>query len=522
MSKKVYTDDLLKKYKTFVEVITPYLNINDYLSGKNFDLVIDITKSIYIVIEEIEHIMKQLYDEDDEDDDEDDEYYVNIQKRLSVLTEQMKLLLLQVNISSKIFKIQQGDYSSQLTKLYDVLNTIITLFYSKEYLDTNYKDMVGIQENIQQDIIKVEDIHIKPTDDNIKLLMMKSVITKLNDYFSLYCVSKNNTELFKIIIYLHLLDNSNMTFRNNDNSYLLDKMNSITLSSSYFESLLIKCKTDIAVYIDELNNENIIDVDVKKTIIDIYENIVTFINTYFIPFNLNLKYNETSDFQIFNNPDFFEKYLIEHIKIYNPSPCENLFKINYNVTSNKINNANIILNKMNDIKHKQNYKIYYFSNNNNKMYYYSIFYKINTKHFLNPTAIINILDNFELHQCLIMNSTFDGNDAYKYGKFLYFLNKILFTYIVIQKSNIICFVNKSKTIADELFAFLNNNKLFNTPSTHVDADGVTQNIKIDNHKCKYLKYTNISFYTKENEPKYHIELILEKFEIKPAAATTSI
>ena len=107
MSKKVYTDDLLKKYKTFVEVITPYLNINDYLSGKNFDLVIDITKSIYIVIEEIEHIMKQLYDEYY---DEDDEYYVNIQKRLSELTEQMKLLLLQVNISSKIFKIQQGDY----------------------------------------------------------------------------------------------------------------------------------------------------------------------------------------------------------------------------------------------------------------------------------------------------------------------------------------------------------------------------------------------------------------------------
>jgi hypothetical protein len=259
---------------------------------------------------------------------------------------------------------------------------------------------------------------------------------------------------------------------------------------------------------------------VKETIIDIYESIVTFINTYFIPFDLNLKYNETSDFKFFNNPDFFEKYLIEHIKIYNPSPCENLFKINYNDMSNKNNNANIILNKMNDIKHKQNYKIYYFSNNN-KMYYYSIFYKINTKHFLNPTDIINIdLDNFELHQCLIMNSTFYGNDAYKYGKFLYFLNKILFTSIVVKKSNIICFVNNSKKIADELFVFLNTNNLFNTPHTS-STETNTQLITIEKHKCKYLKYTNISFYTKDDETKDNIDLILKKFEIKPEAAAAA-
>ena len=292
-------------------------------------------------------------------------------------------------------------------------------------------------------------------------------------------------------------------------------MNSITLLSSYFEPVLQKYKTDIRGYIETTQKNTTINVTVKDTITDIYEYILMVINTYLFPLDLNLKLEETTDFEIFKNPNFFENYLIEHLKIYNPSPCENIFGYNYSDMSKGKTNATIIYDKMKEIKHKQKYTIYHFSNNN-EMYYYSIFYEINTLIFLNPSdpKKLKLLDNFDLHQCLIMNSTFDGNDAYKCGKFLHILNKILFPDPEIQKSKIICFVNNSKIIVDELFGLLNELEVFETIASPTGAS-VTQNIKIGTYQCKYLKYDDISFYIKENEDDNHINLIVEKFTDHP-------
>jgi hypothetical protein len=160
-------------------------------------------------------------------------------------------------------------------------------------------------------------------------------------------------------------------------------------------------------------------------------------------------------------------------------------------------------------KHKENYSFYTFSNDV-QLYYYSVFYKIKTNYFLNPEDQ-HILEKFDLYQCLIMNSMFEGNDPYKYGKYLRFLNEKIFSNY--GKINIICFVNNSKFTADTFFDFLNEHKLFDSESNSTTADNkiIRQNINVENYECQYLKYEHISFYTKKLENNTYINLILEKF-----------
>jgi hypothetical protein len=200
--------------------------------------------------------------------------------------------------------------------------------------------------------------------------------------------------------------------------------------------------------------------------------------------------------------------LIANIKIYNPSPCINDGSDEMKTYEDKI------------YADKQKYNFYYFANDNDKKiyYYYSIFYKIDTKYFLNPSDQ-QILKKFDLHQCLIMNSEFEGTDAYKHGKFLRILNE--FVSSKTNTSKIICFVNNTKKIVDTLFDFLHEKEIY-TPDTP-DSDSAstsssssqsptTQQFKFDEEEYKYLKYDDdsVSFYVNQNEDDKHINLILNQ------------
>lgn len=518
MAKKLYTDELFELHVGFYNVIKPYLSNKDKDIEKNQD----ITKAIFSVIDEVRYIIKKLNNDDDD----------TIKDKLEELQYVIYNIFSQIKISSKIYEIKsQSQFNSKFKQLCLLLNNIITLIYSEIEITKHYEKFIKSHKNCQTEINQVIDVYNKALhdnghDDDDRLELFVELTKLIHHYFLFYFVDNidKDDELFKIMINLYLLDVLNIVnLKNNDNdSDTLEDINNLTLICSYFEPLIKQYKKDINKNIEEVNTDQTILDTIKPTIIDLYEYILTFINTHLIPFDLKLELYYTSDFQIFENPKFFEKYLIEHIKIYNPSPCATLFESTYVDMSDPKYNAKKIYDKMNDIINKQNYTIYHFSNSN-KMYYYSIFYKINTQKFLNPTDAKNILllNNFELHQCLIMNTTFKGNNAYKYGKYLHILNKILFPDIAIQKSNIICFVNKSKGIADELFDFLQNQDLFQTNTSSAtppssSPGGVTQKFIIQTRQSKYLKYDNISFYINENEPDDHINLILKKFEDPPS------
>jgi hypothetical protein len=239
-------------------------------------------------------------------------------------------------------------------------------------------------------------------------------------------------------------------------------------------------------------------------IIDICEFIITIINMRFVPLDLNLQLEASPDFTRFKKNNIFDKYLMDHIKIYNPSPCKTAIEMEEH---------------MNDIyatKYKEKYSFYSFSNDI-QVYYYSIFYKINTMSFLNPSdqKILNLLDDFDLHQCLMMNSMFEGNDPYKYGKFLRILNEILFPEPQVAKTTIICFVNHSKIMVDAMFDFLHKFKLFESSMTATlppPKKGTAQNINVDTYESQYVKYENVSFYTKQKQDIKYINLILENFD----------
>ena len=516
MDKQNYTfvlQGLINIFNTqFEKIIDSDTGIN------NFDD--NVRNTIYEIIFEIDNLIKTWnYAED--------EIKVSLNNIKDIFGNVLRKLIVSANID-KIKNEGSGNFIKTIN-LGSVLNKIISLFFTQDNIS---ETRIRFNDNIQKEITAKYQAYeteagLYPGDTDVLFLDYCSFnIDYVNEYLNLYCVKKENVELFQIIISLYILTSQNKFIKelnsksNIDENDDLKSMNSITLLSSYFEPVLQKYKTDIRGYIETTQKNTTINVTVKETITDIYEYILMVINTSLFPLDLNLKLEETTDFEIFKNPNFFENYLIEHLKIYNPSPCENIFGYNYSDMSKGKTNATIIYDKMKEIKHKQKYTIYHFSNNN-EMYYYSIFYEINTLIFLNPSdpKKLKLLDNFDLHQCLIMNSTFDGNDAYKCGKFLHILNKIVFPVPEIQKSKIICFVNNSKIIVDELFGLLNELELFETNASPTPASptgaSVTQNIKIESYQCKYLKYDDISFYIKENEDDNHINLIVEKFTDHP-------
>ena len=275
---------------------------------------------------------------------------------------------------------------------------------------------------------------------------------------------------------------------------------------SYFEKTI----TDIKVQLNK-----IIKSPSKDIIKDICVYFITFIDTYCISFELKLNSNldlysllnritnRKKDVQI--EKEKFDNYLIENIKIYNPSPCKTIEQMNGDTTPTKN-----YKHEMYDKKYKNNYKCYSFTSKEN-VWYYSVFYKIDLNYFLYSSKIEHSVQNdtFVLFQCLIMNSVFEGNEYYKYGKFFKFLNEMLFPKQDSSQRRIICFVDNTKKLVDYLFDNLNEIDAFISDSTTGFA------FEFESYKSKYSKYDTISFYTKQDDDyidKNVFKLILDKMD----------
>ena len=360
--------------------------------------------------------------------------------------------------------------------------------------------------------IKIPDINIRYNSEELKesleiyLKLFDMILTILS--MNLIANTQENND--KVILRFNIrnfeeihnfFSNSQENDDDDDREPYKKKIDRITLLSSYYEA-------NLRIY-----KQNIVNIKSKmeyEFLKDMCDYVITILDTYLIPFNLNLQLevnNSGFDERINKDTKFFDNYLIDNIKIYNPSPC----KISDEMDAYK--------GFVYQTKHKQKYKFYYFANTK-KIYYYSIFYKIDIKYFLNTNTLDN--GNFDLYQCLIMNSEFKGNDSYKYGKFLVFLNKMLLPAQPeqVERSRILCFVNNTKKIVDVVFKFLKEYDLFQTneqstlpPATPASTPQI-QSVRVDSDECKYLVYDNVSFYVKQDADDKHINLILKQFQNK--------
>ena len=398
-----------------------------------------------------------------------------------------------IYVSEKINKIKENDITNN--NLHKLVHELLNLFISG--LDTLKEQFISLNLEYKEKIISsikfvydekiLIDECIQYTDNVISNLSLKNID------------KDKEPNKYDLIIILNLLDSINSSFHKfeNNEDYKRD-MNNCTLLYSYFELKLRMIKTKLIEIKEEVRSDT-----VNNIIIDMCEFVINIINTRFIPLDLKFNLKTTNDLEQIEIKDIFNNYLMENAKIYDPSPCKPFNYMKNYIETDYWNH------------HKKNYEIYYFVNDKKQLYYYSIFYKINTKSFLNPTDR-NILRDLDLHQCLIMGSVFNGNEPYKYGKFLWILNKFLFSETLVNKSKIICFVKNTKKVVDEVFDFLNTNKLFNEESVATwpatTNKGVTQNVNVDTYKCKYLKYHDVSLYTKQDEDDKYINLIVKKFE----------
>jgi hypothetical protein len=287
-------------------------------------------------------------------------------------------------------------------------------------------------------------------------------------------------------------------------------INVIYIIISYFDQTITDIKDQLNIIINRSTTYNIIK--------DICEYFITFIDTYCISFELKLNSN-LDLYTLLNNipnrkkdvqleKDKFDNYLIENIKIYNPSPCKTIEQMNVDATEN-------YKDEMYDKKYKRNYKCYSFTSKEN-VWYYSVFYKIDLIYFLYSSKIEHSIKNdpFVLFQCLIMNSVFEGNKYYKYGKFFKFLNEMLFPKQSTSQRIIICFVDNTKQIVDDLFDNLNDIDEFMSSSDQT----AEFKFEVKSDKSKYSKYDKISFYTKQEDDdavdKTVFNLILDKISEK--------
>ena len=464
---------MVEKVKTDLETSLETFNdtFKKYIDSKT--TIDDVIKSIDDVILKIEF-----------------EYKVNTDDSLLELKSRINDIRKRFIISKEINTIAKDDI--QINKLNNLVDKIVVLFIDKNERDKLYREE---KDNIQNILPNLQNIDDKNEETFFNYWLSKIQI--IFNYSRTYCVSLDNNILFNLMINISIFETFGILFSNLNNQKANDTdikyINQIILLTSYLETNIRNNKKEITTLMKSIPKP-------KEIIIDICQFIMSIINNYLTPLDINLQLKKTKDPS--KTLRMFDKYLIDHIKIYNPSPCKDVEKME------------IYKNELYATREEQNYDFYSFSSDN-EVYYYSIFYKINTAKFLNPSDPQNIylLDEFDLHQCLIMNSMFNGSDQYKYGKFLRFLNEILFPRIDIKKMKIICFVDNTKTVVDALFDFLNSNELFEI-TTDKTKNVVTQNINVETYQCKYVKYDNISFYTKQNknDDDEYINLILEKFK----------
>jgi hypothetical protein len=401
-----------------------------------------------------------------------------------------------ISVFEKLNTISEDDIKNN--NLYNLVEELINLFVNlKTKFNISNEIISKINEskkNINAEMTFLDNVN---TDTENIIKDCVKYFQDLNNIFPMMLINETNHQMkYNLILNLNILDNINNLFNNNNADYIKQQINNNTLLYSYFEPKLQSIKLELMKIKEPTPTLN-------ELIIDMCEFVINIINTRFIPLDLKFNLKTTNDLEQFEKKDIFNNYLMEHAKIYDPSPCKPFDDMKKYIETDYWNH------------HKKNYEIYYFVNDKKQLYYYSIFYKIKTKYFLNPSDS-KILRDLDLHQCLIMGSVFQGNEPYKYGKFLWILNKFLFPDTLVNKSKIICFVKNTKIIVDEVFDFLNKNELFNdqtgatTPAT--TKKGVTQNVNVDTYKCKYLKYDDVSLYTKQDEDDTYINLIVKKFE----------
>lgn len=460
--------ELQKNIIEFNELFNKYIKTTDTV-GTNFN---ELMNTIDIILTNT----RQL--------NNDNDYIDNILKNMNNI--KIKLF-----ISEEIKKITDDDVINVNT----IINELIQLFIPT---DTKEKNNFELIKNIKlfmehRDTVNNKYENNQPPKDIFVLSSFNKDLTEVNTYLTTFCV-KEDTNMFILITNLLLFETYTDRFTEINNGNLTSDhiifINSLMILNSYFETTLKTIKMKLQTFI--INKRGI------NYITDICEYIISLFDNYFIPLELNLNFTST-DMKNFKKYKLFDNYILNNIKIYNPSPCKTFDEMEKHKRT------------IFDTKYKQNYTFYNFSNEN-EVYYYSIFYKINLTHFLyqNVPKLPNNTNN-PVYQCLIMNSTFEGNDLYKYGKFLFFLNKILFPKPEVEKSPIICFINNTKNIVDKLFDYLDNIKLFS--DSIGSRDSKPQNIKIfeiENDISQYLKYDNVSFYTKPDENISYINLIYEK------------
>ena len=429
---------------------------------------------------------------------------------LNDLLDSMNAIKKKIIISEELKKINDNDAGKLkeiLFKLDKILFNDKTQSPFKKFND-DYNNKIT---NALHNINNVNNTNTYNIGDDAGLKLYTNICENIIFYLRYYCIPDDNNQKRELIFYtinhliiIELFKNINL---GSDSLELKKRLKLITIATSYFEKNIREIK-------NEINNE-LRRNETKSIIKYISQYMITFIDTHLIPFNLNLQFNNTIVDNIVDT--IVDKYIFDNIIVYNP--CI------YVVNSNDKDEIS---------KKKKDYIFYSFSNKN-QLYYYSIFYKINTDYFLqsSPDERQISSSNIVLYQCLIMNSTFEGNDEYTYGKFLFFLNTLLLK----NKNNItniICFVNNTKKIVDTLFDVLNDVDLFqllNSPSS--DSSSTTsspeqtqpsqvspkiQDIQIENDNLQYLKYDNVSFYIHiTNDATYadikeYIDLIVKKFE----------
>lgn len=497
-----YTNTLYPQFiefnKSFYTYITdPTQKINDII--KNIDKIIENIDDILVTYEKLQGDKKNA---------------------LNDLLDSMNDIKKKIIISEELKKINDND-AGKLKEILFKLDKILFNDKTQSPFKTFNDDSNIIITNALYNINNVNNTNTDDIDDYAGLKLYTNICENIIFYLRYYCIPDDNNKKRELIFYtinhliiIELFKNINNEIPNSEFSELSNKkgLKLITIATSYFEKNIREIK-------NEINNE-LRRNETKSIIKYICQYVITFIDTHLIPFNLNLQFNNTIVDNIVDT--IVDKYIFDNIIVYNP--CI------YVVNSNDKDEIS---------KKKKDYIFYSFSNKN-QLYYYSIFYKINTEYFLqsSPDERQISSSNIVLYQCLIMNSTFEGNDEYTYGKFLFFLNTLLLK----NKNNItniICFVNNTKKIVDTLFDVLNDVDLFqllnssssNSPSS--DSSSTTsspeqiqpsqvspkiQDVQIENDNLQYLKYDKVSFYihiTKDATDAYikeYIDLIVKKFE----------